>query len=61
VVDYVHAQNPAKGGVSNLIEAGLRHEVADNIAVSAGGGLGIGPQSPDFRLLVALQYDFSAF
>jgi hypothetical protein len=61
VVDYVHAQNPAKGGVSNLIEAGLRHEVADNIAVSAGGGVGIGPQSPDFRLLVALQYDFKAF
>jgi hypothetical protein len=61
VVDYVHSQNAAKGQVSNLVEAGLRHEVTDAIAVSAGGGVGIGQQSPAFRLLVALQYDFDAF
>jgi hypothetical protein len=61
VVDYVFAQNAMRGSNTNLIEAGLRHEVADNIAISAGAGAGIGHNSPDFRLLVALQYDFKAF
>jgi hypothetical protein len=60
VADYVRQQNAAKGSAENLIEAGLRHEVTDDLALSAGAGFGFGQQSPDFRLLLAVQYDFKA-
>jgi hypothetical protein len=61
VVDYVHTQNSARNSASNLVEAGLRHAISDDFAVSAGAGAGFGQQSPDFRVLLAIQYDFKAF
>ena len=42
----------------NLIEAGLRHMVTEHSVASLGAGLGVGEDSPDFRITLGLQYEF---
>jgi hypothetical protein len=61
VVDYVWAEKRSRGAQSNLIEAGLRHELDEHWAISGGAGVGVGAQSQDFQLLFALQRSFSLF
>jgi hypothetical protein len=61
VVDYVWAQNRSAGEHSNLIEAGVRHELDDGWAISGGAGVGVGAESEDFRLLFGLQRSFTLF
>lgn len=61
VVDYVWAQNRTRGEHSNLIEAGLRHELSEHWSLAGGAGVGVGAESPDFRLLFAAQRTFSLF
>jgi hypothetical protein len=61
VVDYVWAQKRSQGAHSNLIEAGLRHELNDHWSLSSGAGVGVGAESQDFRLLFAVQRSFSLF
>jgi hypothetical protein len=58
VVDYVRAEKRTKGANSNIVEAGLRHELTPHWTVAGGVGVGFAEESQDFRVLVALQRSF---
>lgn len=61
VVDYVHGAKPDKRADENIVDVGLRREVSDTLAVSFGVGAGIAEQSPEFRVLFAVQKDIRLF
>jgi hypothetical protein len=61
VVDVVHGAKIAKGQNETIADAGLRWEINDEWALSGGVGVGIGQQSPAFRILFAIQRDFHLF
>ncbi len=61
VVDVVHGAKPAKTQNETIFDAGLRWQISDDWALSGGAGIGIGQQSPDFRILFAVQKDFQLF
>jgi hypothetical protein len=61
VVDFVHGDKTQRGQRESIIDIGVRHLVSDTLAVSFGGGFGMGQQSPAFRILFAVQKDFSLF
>jgi len=61
VADVVHGAKSAKGQNQTVIDAGLRWEVDDHLALSAGAGVGVGQQSPAFRILFALQRSLQLF
>jgi hypothetical protein len=61
VMDVVHEAKPAKRQVENIVDVGFRHEITSDFAVSFGAGVGIAEQSPDFRILFAIQQSFQAF
>jgi hypothetical protein len=61
VFDVAHEDERESGQATNLVEAGVRREVADGLILSAGAGTGLGGDSPEVRLTVGLQRQFRAF
>lgn len=56
--DLVREPERERGKVDNFVEAGVRHTLGESLALNAGAGVGLGPDSPRFRLLVGLQAGF---
>ncbi|MBB3267162.1 hypothetical protein FHW79_004814 [Azospirillum sp. OGB3] len=56
--DVVREQSPERGKADNFVEAGVRHLVGEDLAVGAGIGVGFGPDSPRYRLLLGVQRSF---
>ena len=61
VADIVHEDERDRGRATNLVEAGVRREVAEGLILSAGAGTGLAGDSPEVRLTVGLQHPFRAF
>lgn len=61
VVDVVHGAKSTKRANETVVDAGLRWEINEGWALSAGAGVGIAEQSPAFRILFAVQREFRAF
>lgn len=61
VVDVVHGAKSTAGQNQTIADVGFRHEISDDWAVGAGLGVGLGQQSPGFRLIFAVQRNFKAF
>jgi hypothetical protein len=61
VIDLVHGAKPADRQVETIMDAGLRTEVIDDWYLSGGAGVGMGQQSPSFRLIFSVQRDFVLF
>jgi hypothetical protein len=61
VIDLVHGAKPADCQVETIMDAGLRTEVIDDWCLSGGAGVGMGQQSPSFRLIFSVQRDFVLF
>jgi hypothetical protein len=61
VLDVVHGAKNTKGQNETIVDAGLRWEITDDWILSGSVGAGIGQQSPPFRVLFAIQKDFSLF
>ncbi|WP_247886921.1 hypothetical protein [Azospirillum sp. SYSU D00513] len=57
-LDVIREQSQERGSVENLVEAGVRHELMEKLSVGFGAGVGIGPDSPRYRLLLGLQKSF---
>ena len=53
--DVVREQSQERGKARNFVEAGLRHVLAEKLSVGAGVGVGFGPDSPRYRVLVGVQ------
>ncbi|WP_207485937.1 hypothetical protein [Arenibaculum pallidiluteum] len=58
VLDLVREPARGRDEVDKLVEAGLRHSIAEGFVLAGGAGVGLGPDSPDFRLLLGLQRAF---
>ncbi len=58
VMDVVREQDKENSQTENLLEVGLRHEVAQDTIASLATGIGIGQESPDFRLTFGIQKTF---
>ena len=56
--DIVREQSQERGKADNVLEAGVRHLVGKNLAVAAGVGVGFGPDSPRYRILLGVQRSF---
>lgn len=56
--DLVREQSQERGETENLVEAGIRHELAEKLSLGLGVGVGIGPDSPRYRLLLGVQRSF---
>ena len=61
VIDVVHGAKSTKGQNETIADAGLRWEISDEWTLSGGVGVGIGQQSPAFRMLFAIQRGFHLF
>jgi hypothetical protein len=61
VVDVMHGAKSATGQVETMVDAGLRHEIDAHWTISGGVGGGMFQQSPDFRVLFAIQRGFALF
>lgn len=59
VADVVREQERERGAESNLIELGLRRQLSPLTVLSAGGGVGLGDESPEFRITVGLQHSLT--
>lgn len=58
ILDFVHEQELEKGKTSNILEAGLRRQVTPLRTLAIGAGMGIGKDSPNFRITTAFQQSF---
>jgi hypothetical protein len=56
--DVVHEQSQTRGEAENMLEAGVRREVAEKLSLGAGVGVGFGAGSPRYRLLLGVQKSF---
>lgn len=61
VLDLAREQERGEGRETNIAEAGLRRRLPGDLVLSAGAGLGLDADSPDFRMVVGLQHSFSLF
>ena len=61
VLDVVHGAKSTKRENETVVDAGLRWEINDEWSVGGGIGAGIGQQSPQFRVIFAIQKDFKLF
>ncbi len=57
-LDIVRDQQQERGKADNLVEVGVRHVIGDDLALGAGVGVGFGPDSPRYRVLVGVQRSF---
>lgn len=60
-VDFVHGDKPQRSQQESIIDIGVKHLLGDTVAVSFGGGFGMGQQSPAFRILFSVQKDIQLF
>lgn len=58
ILDLVREQELQRGMTSNILEIGLRRQVTPLRALSLGAGVGLGSDSPKFRLTAGLQQSF---
>jgi hypothetical protein len=58
VVDLLHEQDDAKGGITNLAEIGLRQRLPGDAVIGIGTGVGFGGSTTDFRVLLGIQKSF---
>ncbi|MBP2291808.1 hypothetical protein [Azospirillum rugosum] len=56
--DILRDQQQERGKADNLVEVGVRHVIGDDLALGAGVGVGFGPDSPRYRVLVGVQRSF---
>lgn len=61
VLDIVHGAKTTKRENQTIVDAGLRWEINDEWSLSGGVGAGIGQQSPQFRVIFAIQKEFKIF
>ena len=55
VADVIREQTRLRGGLATLVEAGMRHQLEQDLAVSLGGGIGFGDDSPRWRVMAGIQ------
>lgn len=58
VASYVREELKVKGIEGNILEGGALYQLDDRMTVSANFGLGLGAESPDFRLGTGFQWTF---
>ncbi|HET6245164.1 MAG: hypothetical protein H0V01_06560 [Bacteroidetes bacterium] len=58
VADYVYDQQRLLEKESHIIEAGLRRQFTPAMVISLGLGVGVGPNSPQFRGILGIQHVF---
>lgn len=58
ILDFVREQELERGKTSDIFELGLRRQVTPLRALSLGAGVGLGNDSPKFRLTAGLQQSF---
>jgi hypothetical protein len=61
VIDVVREQQRQSGQQQNLVEAGVRRRIWDGLVLNLGAGVGIGDDSPDFRVLIGFEKSLSLF
>jgi hypothetical protein len=61
VLDVVHGAKATVRQNHTVIDAGLRHEIGQGWAVGGGVGVGLGQQSPGFRVIFGVQKSFHLF
>ena len=61
VADLLRERGRTKGEESNVVGAGFRHRLNDTFTLSAGGGVGIADESPEFRLVIGLEASTTLF
>lgn len=55
VLDYLRYSQERPERAANVFEAGLRWQVDEHVVLGAGGGFGVGRDSPRFRALFSVQ------
>lgn len=55
---FLREQSRERGKADNIVEAGVRHDFGNKLSLGAGVGVGFGPDSPRYRLLVGVQRSF---
>jgi hypothetical protein len=55
VTDYVYEQELERGKAANLVELGARIRVSEELAAAIGVGVGLGANSPSFRVTAGIQ------
>ncbi|MGE0226067.1 MAG: hypothetical protein AB7F35_16715 [Acetobacteraceae bacterium] len=58
IFDVVREQDRTKGQVTNLVEVGIRRQIAEKAVFSIGAGAGIGDASPIARVVAGVQQSF---
>jgi hypothetical protein len=61
VLDIVHGAKSTRAQNQTIVDAGVNWEVGDGWVLAGGAGVGIGQQSPAFRVIVAFQKGFQMF
>jgi hypothetical protein len=59
VLDYVREQGIEDNVDINLVEAGVRYQITPLTVIAGGVGVGIGEESPDFRVTLAFQHSLN--
>ena len=57
-LDFDREQLDVKGKTANVIQAGFTHDFNDTVSVMLGGGVGLGSDSPDFRVRTGIEFRF---
>jgi len=55
-VDIDREQLEEKGRTANVVQVGFTHDFSEAMSVMLGGGIGLGHDSPDFRVRTGLEY-----
>lgn len=58
VMDFVREQDRNHGENVNILDLGVRRQITPFTVISLGAGVGIGDESPDYRLAAGFQYSF---
>jgi len=58
ILDFVREQELERGKTSNILEVGLRRQMTPLRTLAIGAGVGIGQESPKFRITTAFQQSF---
>lgn len=58
ILDFVREQELKENKTANILEVGLRRQMTPLRTLAIGAGVGIGQDSPDFRLTAAFQQSF---
>jgi hypothetical protein len=61
IFDFVREQEKEKGKDANLFEVGYRYQLTPLMVFAIGAGVGIGDESPDFRIAVGFQRSLTLF